>query len=126
MSLVAIKAQLVTYQKVCGNMAIDKKAWYRRLHLNEAMKQQELRQKHNMQPLEGPWYMGHDDPDCEECSLVRSNGEKSKFFVRAHVEDPRNNPSNLNHGNSCEYCNTAVLNDMTRNDHFDTGSGEGK
>ena len=116
---------------MCGNMAIDKKAWYRRLHLDEAMKQQELRQKNNIQPLEGPQYMGHNDPDCEECSLVKSNAEKSKFFVKEHANDPnqktyRDIPSNLNHGNECPDCNQAALSEMTRNGHFDVGGNEGR
>ena len=111
-------------------MAIDKQAWYRRLHLAQAMDQQELRKKHNIQPLEGPVFMGHDD-ECEECSSYRSAGEKSKAFVKEHANDPkqktyRDSPSNLNHGNECPSCNQAVINDMTRNDHFDVGGNEGK
>ena len=111
-------------------MAIDKQAWYRRLHLENAMKQQEMRQKYNVHPLEGPLYMEHDD-DCPECSSYRAAAEKDKTFVKEHANDPnqktyRDPPSNLNHGNNCPSCNQAVINDMTRNDHFDVGGNEGK
>jgi len=106
-------------------MAIDKKAWYRRLHLENAMKQMEMRQKHGIPPLEGPAFMEHDD-ECEECALVRANGEQSKTWVKAHLPEPTTAPNNLNHGNKCPYCNTASLNEMTRNDHFGTGREEGR
>jgi hypothetical protein len=94
------------------------------------MKEQEIRQKYKMPPLEGPRGMGHDD-DCPECSAVRSNGKKSVNFVKDHANDPkqktyRDPPSNLNHGNECPYCNEAVLNTIGRNNHFDIGGNEGK
>lgn len=102
-------------------MAIDRKAWYRRLHLMHAMDKQELHKKYNLKPMEGPIFMGHDN-ECEECSSIRSANEEKKSRVKEHAE----NLGNLNHGNNCPYCNDAILTEITKNDHFDIGSGEGK
>lgn len=104
-------------------MAIDKLAWYRRLHLQHEFDMNDIYRRIGLSPVQGPVFMGHDS-ECEDCSSIRDKSEKNKEFVRSH--DIISEPKNLNHGNSCTYCNEAITNEMGRNASFETGSGEGQ
>ena len=50
-----------------------------------------------------------------------SDKDQSKAWEKEHSYPP----VNLNHGNKCNHCNYAVIGDIGRSNHFDTGMGEG-
>jgi len=56
-------------------------------------------------------------PDSENPKWAKEHSKYNKI-------QGSTNGANLNHGNKCLWCNYASL--MSRNDHFDTGTSEGK
>jgi hypothetical protein len=48
----------------------------------------------------------------------------AKDHSKYNAKQDSTNGANLNHGNKCFWCNYASL--MSRNDHFDIGTSEGK
>jgi len=105
-------------------MSIDRPAWYRRLHAIEALNEADKRRRYGIPPAEGILFMDHDD-ECEECSTYRADARQNKGWLKEHASQS-DRKTNLNHGSKCDSCNEGTINDMTRNDHFGTGSEEGK